>query len=258
MSIFGCIGKGFSIAKSSGSLILAVFGFGFAWSLINLPFISPDGTASPNVVTGILGVVFLILSIFIQAGSIGYVEQVIKQGKSSLGAFVAAGKKNYFRMFGLAIVMGLMMVILAVVAVLGFVAGGEQSQPSPIAVGLAVLVAVIGLMLLIFLFLAPYAVVIDGKGVIGAMKASAGIVKRNFMKVLLVGLILVAVGFGIGFLLGLLTGVIGSALPSKVGLVFGGFISSAINAILGVVTTGTFMTLYLSTAAGDSVQPTQS
>ena len=125
MSIFGYIAKGFSIAKSSVSLLLTVFAFSFVWTLINLPFVSADGAAEPSAVTAILGVVFMLLSIFIQAGSIGYVEQVVKQGKAGLDVFVQAGTKNYLRMLGLGIVVGLVMLILAVLAVIGFVAGGE-------------------------------------------------------------------------------------------------------------------------------------
>lgn len=257
MSIFGCIGKGFSIAKSSGSLMLTIFGFGFVWSLINLPFVAADGTSEPNAITAVLGVLFMLISIFIQAGSIGYVEQVIKQGKSSLGTFAQTGKKFYLRMLGLAVVVGLVMLILAVLAVLGFVAGGPKSaEPSPIAIGLAVVLAVVGMGILLFLFLAPYAVVVEGKGVIAALKASAGTVKRNFVKVLVVGVVLIVIGFAIGFLLGLLSGLINGAVPNKAGQVLGGLISSAINAYLGIVTTGAFMALYLSTGNSQETAPT--
>lgn len=246
MSILGYVTKGFSAAKSSMSLILAVFAFSFVWTLINLPFVSPDGTTEPSAVTVGLGILFILLSVFVQAGSIGYVEQVIKQGSSSLSAFKEAGAKNYLRMLGLGLVVGLMMIVLAVLAVIGFVAGGANAEPSPVAIVFAVILAIVGMIVLLFLFMAPYAVVVEGKGVIGAIKSSAAIVKKNFWTVLAVGILLVVIGFAIGFVLGLLIGMIGAALPNKAGQVLGGFLSSAVNAFLGVVTTGAFMALFLS------------
>lgn len=248
MSIFGCIGKGFSIAKSSLPLVLVLFVFGFVWSLINLPFVGPDGVAQPTTISAILGVLFIFISIFVQAGSLGYVRDVAKQGSSNFGAFTQSGTKNYLRLLGLGIIVGLIMLILVVLAVLGFVAGGDQTQPSPIGVALAVILAVLGAIVLLFLFLSPYAVVVDGKGVIASLKTSAGLVKRNFLKVLGVGVILVLLGFVIGFVLGLLMGVLAGALQGRAGQIVGGLISSGINAYLGVLTTGAFMALYLSTS----------
>ncbi len=246
MSIFGHITKGFSIAKSSMSLLLTVFAFSFIWTLINLPFVSADGTAEPNPISAVLGILFILISVFIQSGSIGYVEQVVKQGRSALGSFLESGKKNYLRMLGLGIVVGLVMIVLAVLAVIGFVAGGAQAEPSPLAIVLAVILAIVGMIILLFIFLAPYAVVVEGKGVVGAIKASIAIVKQNFLTILGVGVILVVIGFAIGFLLGLVIGLTGGALPGKAGQVLAGFLSSAVNAYLGIVTTGAFMSLYLS------------
>lgn len=252
MSIFGYIAKGFSIAKASSPLFLSIFGFSFVWTLINLPFTSADGAAEPSAIAAVLGVAFMLISIFIQSGSIGYIEQVVKQGNSNMGVFVQQGTKNYLRMLGLGIVLGLMMIILVVIAVIGFVAGGSQTGANPVAVVLAVLMAIIGLILLLFLFMAPYAVVVDGKGVIGALKTSVNLVKKNLGVVLGVGLILVVIGFAIGFLLGLLMGALTGILPGKAGIILGGFLSSAVNAFIGIVTTGAFMALYLNHNSGES------
>lgn len=252
MSIFGHITKGFSIAASSGSLVLTVFAFSFIWMLVNLPFVSADGATQPTAISAILGILFVLISIFIQCGSIGYVEQVIKQGKSNLGTFAEAGKKHYLRMLGLGIVIGLVMVILAVLAVLGFVAGGAQTEPSPVAIAFAVILAIVGMVTLLFIFLAPYAVVVESKGVLGALKASIAVVKENFLTVLGIGIILVLIGFAIGFALGLVIGFAGGALPGKAGQIVAGFLSSAVNAYLGIITTGAFMTLYLSKSGSAS------
>lgn len=252
MSIFACISKGFSIAKSSGSLVLAVFLFSFVWALINLPFASPANATQPGLMTAVLGVLFMLISIFIQAGSIGYVEQVAKQGKSSLAVFALAGRKNFLRMLGLGLIVGLGVLILAVLAVLGFVAGAPQAEPNPIAVVVAVVVAVIGLVGLLFLFFAPYAVVVDGKGVFSSLKDSIGIVKKNFVKVLAVGAVLVLIGFAVGFVLGLAAGLLSGVLPGKIGQGAVAMLSSGVNSVLGVITTGSFMALYLSnTGASD-------
>lgn len=252
MSIFGCIGKGFSIAKSSMPLVLAVFVFGFVWSLINLPFINPDGTSQASTISAVLGLVFIFISIYVQSGSLGYVHTVAKQGSSGFGAFTEAAAKYYLRILGLGLIVGLVMLIFIVLGVLGFVAGGDQTQPSPVGVALAVILAIIATLILLFFFLAPYAVVVDGKGVVAALKSSMDLVKRNFLKVLGVGVILVAVGFGVGFLLGLLMGAVTNAVPGRPGQIVGGLLSSVINAYLGVLTTGAFMALYLSSSDSSS------
>ncbi|MBP9733438.1 MAG: hypothetical protein KBD07_03580 [Candidatus Omnitrophica bacterium] len=246
MSIFGCIGKGFATAKASGSLILALFGFSFVWALINLPFTSPDSATQPSPVIFVLGVLFLLINIFIQGGSIGYVEQVTKQGASSLGVFAESGKKNYLRMLVLGLVLGLIMIVLAVLAMMGFLVGGPQAEPNPLAIVVAVVVAIVGALLLLFLFLAPYAVVVDQKGAFSALKTSVAFVRQNFLKVLLVGLVLVVIGFAVGFVLGLITGLLAGVVPGRVGQAIAAFLTSGVNSALGVVTTGAFMALYLS------------
>jgi len=250
MSIFGYIAKGFSIAKSSSRLILTVFAISFAWVLVNLPFVSPDGAAEPGAVTVVLGILFMLVTVFVQAGTIGYIEQVAKHGSSSLSVFKQAGLKNYFRILGLGVVMGLVMLILAVIAIIGFLAGGPEAEPSSAAVVLAVIVALTGLVLLLFMFMAPYAAVVDGKGVFGALKMSFGIVKRNFWTVLAVGLLMVLVGFAADVVLRLIGGALAAAMPGKVSQAIAGFLSSGVNAYLGIVTASAFMSVYLTKTSG--------
>ena len=67
MGIFEAIKKGFSVAKSSSSLILVLFAFSFIWNLINIPFQAPAAGTEISFALLALGILFIAVSIFMQA-----------------------------------------------------------------------------------------------------------------------------------------------------------------------------------------------
>jgi len=251
MGILESIKKGFSVAKASTQLVMVLFAFTFVWNLINIPFQGAEEvTAGTSVSLLVLGIAFILVSIFMQAGSLGYVLNVVKQGTASLGTFTDAGKKYYLRILGIGLIVALFIIILTILAVLVLMIGGPD-QTNPVGMVFAVVLAVVGMLGIFLMFMAPYIAIADELKVVAAIQASIQFVKNNILKVLGIGAILVAIGFLVGLVLGLVIGLLGAMLGDTANLVVSGFLSSAINAYLGVVTTGAFMAYYLASKTAE-------
>lgn len=246
MGILEAVKKGFEIAGKSRNLVLVMFAFAFIWNLINIPFNTqlqePNVGLSVSVI--VLSIIFIALSIFMQSGSLGFVHEVIKAGQSNLTHFKNCGKKFYLRILGVSVIVGLFIVILSILATLAILIGGET--PNAISIVLAVIIAAFGIYGVILVFLAPYIVVADDARVVDSLKASIGVVKSNFLKVVGIGVIMILIGFAVGLVLGLVFGLLGALLQGVAGQVVFGFLGSLVNAYLGVVVTAAFMSYYLS------------
>lgn len=243
MGVIDSIKKGFGVAAKSSQLILLIFGFGFIWNVINLPF--QNGQPNPAASIGMfaLGIVFIAASIFVQAGSLAYLRDVAKTGSASFAVFKEAGRQYYWRILGVALIVLLFILLLVFLGILALLVSGGTANALSIAVGVVlVIVAIIGVF---FLFYAPYAVIVDNQSIAASIKSSIAFVKGNILPLAGIGLILILVGIIIGLLLGVLLGLLTAAVTGLPGQIVTNFVSSAINAYLGIVTTGAFMAFYL-------------
>ena len=246
MGVVELIRRGFQLAAKSRDLLILLFIFGFAWNLINIPLTSQMQKASVlgSIAIVALSLVFIVVSIYLQAGSLGYVRDLVKSGKADLAGFKQSGRQFFLRIFGVSVIVGLYVVILSIVAALVILIGGQT--PNPVTVVIAGLIFLIGLVGVLMVFLSPYILVADDKKVFVSLRESIALVKADIGKVLCLGLMLILIGFGIGLLLGVLFGLLGGILPGIVGQVIFGFLSSVVNAYIGIVVSATFMTYYLS------------
>ena len=249
MSIGEPLKKGLSVATGSFPLLLVLFVFGLAWNLINI-FYTPltqnpaAGTSAPVIA---IGVVFILLSIYVQAGSFGYVRDRIKSGAASLGSFGQGGAKYYLRMLGIGIIVALVVGLFVVAAALIMAGLGRRSdQQALIGMWLAIVVAAIGIYVMMLMFLAPYVAVTDEQKVLASIKKSIAFVRQNLLNVIVLGLILVVIGFVVGLALGALFALLTAAVKGTPGDVIFAVISSFINSFLGLWVTGCFMTFYLN------------
>ena len=247
MGIGEAIKKGFGTAQKSMPLVALLFALGFIFNLINL-FMAPKGAApnaAPSPTLIVLGVVFIFLTIFLQAGSLGFVRDLLKTGKASLGQFSASGGKYYLRILSLGIVVSLVIgvfVLLAAVSV-ALLKGGAAA----VGVLLAIFFGALGIYFVVLFFLSPYAAVVDEKGVMASIKLSMKLVKKNILPLLAISLLLILIGFGIGMLLGaILAGVSFVIKQETVSQVIFALLSSGVNSYLGVVVTAAFMSFYLA------------
>ncbi|OGW82239.1 MAG: hypothetical protein A3C47_02240 [Omnitrophica bacterium RIFCSPHIGHO2_02_FULL_51_18] len=247
MGIGEAIKKGFSITTQSWNLVLALFVFGAIWNIISI-FINPTPGATPDAAATVkivaVGLVFIVVSIFVQAGSLGFICEKVKQGSANFSKFFELGGKYYLRIFLLGLLIALIaggLILLAALAIAAL-----QGTLNVLGIVLGLLLAALGIYLALLFFLAPYAIVADNEKTIAAVKKSVALVRRNMPRLLGILLILVLIGFGIGIVLGIGFAALSAAAPGQAAQIAFGIVSSFVNAFLGVVVTGSFMAFYLS------------
>jgi len=249
MGIIGHIQKGFETALKSPLIVGLVFAYGFVWSLINIPFMQAQEGATDvgsSIASGILTILFLLTSIYMQAGLLTYVRERMKKGQASFADFSAGGSKYYWRVLGLSVILMLFVIILLILSTLAILFAGEGVNVFSLIV--VFILATIGLTGLFFLFLAPYTIVADDEKVIRSMKTSVAIVKSHFIQLALLGTLLILIYLGVFALITTVASVTGlaSIQYSIPGQVVAGAVSSFVHAVWGVLLAGVFMSFYLS------------
>ena len=265
MGIMEAIKKGFGVASKNMLLVLILFIFNLIWNIINIAIIPASALPAPGtlptatppalppeVVFATLGfsVLFILVSIFMQGGSMGVVRDYIKEGKMKLNSFAGYGLKYYLRLLGLGAIIVLLVLIIAIIAALIIAATVPLNNviATVIAAIVAITIGLIGIYFVILLTMSPYALVCAEAGVIESMKKSMKTVKSAFGKVLFLLVLLVLIAIGIGVLLGIVTGLLTVALPPKVGQMIIGVVNSLFNGYFGIVMIAAFMALYLALA----------
>ncbi len=262
MGIGESLKRGLSTTFKSLPLVLIFFAYSAAANLLNLRLAGgvqePAPTApglNTTVLASVVGVVLVIIGLFLQAGSMGYIRDHLKTGSASLGSFLGYGLKYFLRL----LLFGLFVTVIAVILLLAgsFVINAFPANLRIVAVGLLVVAALAVLYFVVLMFLAPYIIVVEEKGLVEAIQASIPLVKRYFWMILLLGLILLAISFVLGLILGIILFVLGLILGIILGLatiaVQGGtasqtavaVISGLLNGILGVFMTAAYMNFYL-------------
>jgi hypothetical protein len=251
MGIGESVSKGFAVTKKSMSLILLLFVFGFIFNLLNLFLVPPApapvaGAAAqaPSPALIAIAATFILLTIYFQAGSMAFIRDLLKTGSANLGNFKAGGGKYYLRLFVLGLAVSLIVGVFVLLAALSVAL--LQKLPF-VSVPLAILFAALGIYFVLLLFLAPYVAVVDDKGARASIKLSMKLVKKNILTLLGISVIMILIGFGLGLILGaILAGVSIVIKVVVVSHVIFAFLSSLVNAFLGVFVTGAIMTFYLS------------
>ena len=162
MFVKASVKKGFGVVNQSLVIVAVLSLFGFVWNLINIYFTprlqNPSIKVSAIMIAASL--VFISLSIFLQAGTLGYVRDTLKQGHADLAAFISVGTRYYFRLLLVGIIITLTVMIFVLLGAL-FVALLKN-----IGIVIAVLIGLAAIYVILLMFFAPYAVVIgDEKAV---------------------------------------------------------------------------------------------
>lgn len=281
MGISESIKKGFSTAKQSIDLVSILFMVSFAWNLLSI-FLSgrlqAPGTQS-SILAISLGLVFILFTIFMQAGSLGYILQRLKQGAADLSVFTSSGGKYYARLLTIGIIVAVF--IGAFVLVASLIVAFLRNTQVVVAVSLVLVLAAITIYFVILLFLSPYISVADDQKAVASVKKSLELVGKgvnpllgvlyvigffpvtvaymiippfrasksggsNLTKIISIATILMLAGFAVGVALGAVFAALSAVL--KGGIIAQGvfaFFSSLINAYLGVVVSAAFMSFYL-------------
>lgn len=264
MGMVDAIKKGFGVAGKNLALVGVLFVFNLIWNMINIAIMPTGALPAPGaeaatppaiapevaMTTLAFSVMFILVSIFMQGGSLGVVRDYIKEGKMKLSQFTSYGLKYYLRLLGLGMIIILLVFIIAAIAALIVAATAPMNNVvvTSIAAIVAIAIGLVGIYFVILLVMAPYAMASDEVGVIEAMKRSMRVVKKSFWKVLLLLVLLILIAIGIGVLLGVATGLLAVALPAKMGQVVIGVVNSLFNGYFGIVMMASFMALYLALA----------
>ena len=253
--IIEAIRKGFGIASKGMGLVAVLFAFNLIGNLVSLPFTPvPGEAAAPQFAAPLLviSLIFILISIFIQGGSLGLVRDAIKEGKMKLAVMAQYGAKYFIRLLVLGVLILLLVVIVALVAglLIALTAPLNNTVVTGIAIAIAVAIVIITMLYFFIPFiLSPYAVVCDEVGAIEALKKSIALGRKPFSRVfalLMLVVLVVLISLGVGFLIGLVIGLISAVIPAGAGRILMIVVSSAVNSYLGVVVTAAFMTYYLS------------
>ena len=258
------IKKGFGVASKNLVLVLVLFVFNLIWNAVNIAIIPtgivplpgyPAATPPPMppevaLKTLAFSILFVLVSIFMQGGSLGVVRDYIKEGKMKLSQFASYGLKYYLRLLGLGLIIILLVVIVAAIAALIVAATAPLNNvvATVIASIVAIAIGLAGIYFVVLLVMSPYTMISDETGVIEAMKKSVKVVKKSFWKILLLLVLLVLIAIGIGVLLGIAAGLLTVALHPKVGQIVIGVINSLFNGYFGIVMMASFMALYMALA----------
>lgn len=258
MGIIESIKKGFSVAFRSMDLVLVLFVFGFIWNLINVfAFKNTENPTTQEAVLMIItGVVFILFTIFMQAGSLGYVCDRVKTGASSLSSFVSSGGKYYLRVLVIGLIVGAVAVVFILLAslALALLGGGQDPAAQPnrvlnaVSIALAATLVIVAVYFILLMFLAPYIAVSEERKAIESIKKSVSTVKANFLRILGVFGLLILIGFVFGLVVGLVFALVSLGIKGQAADVIFSALSSFVNSYLGVVVTGAFMSYYLALA----------
>jgi hypothetical protein len=252
--IMEAIKKGFGVAGKAMGLVAILFVFNLIFNLAGIPLAAKPGTPPApqfTIAAVIFSLLFVLISIFIQGGTLGLVRDHIKEGKMKLGNFASYGLKYYIKLLGLGVVIILLVGVVAIVAAL-LIAGTapiNNTIVTAIAITIALAIAVVvGLFYFVPFTLSPYAIICDEAGVVQSLKKCLSVVRHpvsRLFSLILLFVLLILISLGIGFVLGFVVGLISVVMPANVGQILMAVVTSAINGYLGVVMMAAFMTFYL-------------
>ncbi|MBN2453633.1 MAG: hypothetical protein JXB40_05160 [Candidatus Omnitrophica bacterium] len=254
MGVIEAIRKGFSVAGKAMALVAVLFVFNLLGNLASLPFAPEPGApaaAESMLPLLLVSIVFIILSVFIQGGSLGLIRDLIKEGKMKLAAMLQYGARYFIRLLILGIFILAIVLVVAIIAAILIALTAPLNIPVITGIAAVIAVAIIVVSALYFFIpfiLSPYAVVCDEVGVIEALKKSILVGRKPFSRVLalvLLMLVLILIALGVGFLVGLVIGLVSALLPAGAGRILMIVVSSAVNSYIGVVATSAFMSYYL-------------
>jgi len=256
MKVIEAIGKGFSVAGRSLGILTVLFIFNTIWNLVSLPFVNvaqdpqANFNLSPQFV--VLSVLFILANVFIQGGVFGVIKDAIAApDKNALGNFLKYGSKFYLRFLGMGaiILLGIALAVLIIGLIFSISLVVKIIIVNIIAVSISIILAAIALYYLFLLFLSPYILVIEDKGIFSAMKLSMQFVKKNLWKIAGLSTLLMLIGLGIGFLVGVLSGFISLVIKGAPLQIVAGILTSAVNAYIAVIISASLMIYYYGVAA---------
>lgn len=140
-----------------------------------------------------------LVSSYFNAGAIGMARQALEEGRSTISSLWPAGRRHFWNMFLLTILMGLISLAGTIFLLPGMGQLAEALSGNPDSLeGLGMILAgfllfiLYALVLSVILAPAPYALVLEGLGPVAALKAGIEFFRYNKFDVLILWLVVVA------------------------------------------------------------------
>lgn len=269
MGIFEAVKKGFGISTKALGILLIMFVYTAALNIVVRPLQGAEPAAwGPEKWLGALVIIAVaaLAGIFFQGGMLGFLSEVIKQGKAGLAVFWKNGTKFFGRLLGLAAILFAMFGIAAIVFSILFALVAVLAKGNT-AINIAGITALLipsafAFYYLFLLIYSPIVLVTGDTKIFAAMRTSMQFTRKNILKLIglaaLLLLIAIAAGFLVGVLVVLATLAASTALKDAITLVFG----AAVNSYFNIVLTSGLVAFYLANSgatakAGDEAGASQ-
>lgn len=219
---------------------------------------------------------FAIISIIAQGGLIGAAAKIERNEPTSLKDAFGIGARNFWRLFGLSILIGLVIITLIIImaAVIGilavvFFSGGNQNMLAPglacvIPLGIVFFVILIGVIILLAL-ISNYAtryIVAGQMGVMESIRHGYALIKARWVDTLVMYLVLAVIGAVAGGILAIpsiaiaipaalavaaatAANNIGLAALGMLGLLFAGLVGAVFGSVVAAYTSVAWTITYL-------------
>lgn len=187
MAVIAAFRDGWTALRDNPSLLAAGFVYAVASRLVTVSELTESIAIDVAAPLG-----WFLLFPFVLAGLIGMAVAALRE-TASFDQFLRAGRTYYLRMLGATLLLAVLVLgFVMVVSFAGFVAGAgavglaSLSGEAAFWVGVGFVGAAVVLTALLLLFLQFYdaAIVVDDQGAVGALRRSAGLVRRNLANVI--------------------------------------------------------------------------
>lgn len=243
-SAFSSVKSAFLLCPKALKLFYVLLGFHVTVNIVNLLVIPPPVEAGMSAARSflivILTVLFIGLYIFIYSGAIAYIRDLIKTGTANLASFINNGKKYSLRFLGVSAITA------AAFTIYGFLARTIVALLPGLVKLPAVLIVILAGIALLILFLMPvYALIASDLGVIASVRKGILTGKNNFLKILLLLLMIFVLSVVVMIGASIITGIF-TLLLRPVARFITALTMAVVHAFLiGVLTSIAYMDCYL-------------
>jgi hypothetical protein len=207
---------------------------------------SPEGTwaiVAIVVLALLIALAVLVLSTIGRGGLIGGARLADEQGSVTFGDAWGIGVKSFWRLLGLSLLLAVPIILLAVITGVGFAVAGPFGL---ICLPLLCLAILAFIPLSIVAHFAQFGVVLDGLRVGDAFRKGWEVLKTNLGPIIILGLILIVIGFVAGILIA--APFIAILAPLLIGMIAGSNADSALPGMPFLVAAGLGFLCYLPIA----------
>lgn len=157
----------------------------------------------------VFGVIIGLISSFVYAATIGMSKRIIVGERPGLNVGLDYGKKYFLKIFIVSILLGILGLITFIPLILGVILDYMYGLGFILSL-IGGIITVIGLIVLSLFFIFTYqSIVLGKKSIIGSLKKSMKLFRKNIFEVIIVLIINAVIAIGVGIIISLINTVLG-------------------------------------------------